>query len=123
MLSYAFRSMPPDGAAWALRRPRGCGIGMRDSIDIECDAVHDWMKKGIMPRARGRISLKGKLRCVGQTDTGRVRDHNEDTIAYDADIGLLVLADGMGGYNAGEVASGIAVQTIVGLVKDAVERS
>jgi PPM family protein phosphatase len=80
------------------------------------------MKKGIMPRARGRISLKGKLRFVGQTDTGRVRDHNEDTIAYDADIGLLVLADGMGGYNAGEVASGIAVKTIVGLVKDAVER-
>jgi len=75
-----------------------------------------------MPRARGRVSLKGKLRCVGQTDTGRVRDHNEDTIAYDADIGLLVLADGMGGYNAGEVASGIAVKTIVGLVKDAVER-
>ena len=67
-----------------------------------------------MPRGRGRISLKGKLRCVGQTDTGRVRDHNEDTIAYDSDIGLLVLADGMGGYNAGEVASGIAVKTIVG---------
>jgi serine/threonine protein phosphatase PrpC len=80
------------------------------------------MKKGIMPRARGRISLKAKLRCVGQTDTGRVRDHNEDTIAYDADIGLLVLADGMGGYNAGEVASGIAVKTIAGLVRDAVER-
>jgi protein phosphatase len=59
---------------------------------------------------------------VGQTDTGRVRDHNEDTIAYDADIGLLVLADGMGGYNAGEVASGIAVKTIAGLVHDAVER-
>src|SRR6202161_4155201 len=80
------------------------------------------MKKGIMPRARGRVSLKGKLRCVGQTDTGRVRDHNEDTIAYDADIGLLVLADGMGGYNAGEVASGIAVKTIVGLCNAAVER-
>jgi protein phosphatase len=80
------------------------------------------MKKGIMPRARGRISLKAKLRCVGQTDTGRVRDHNEDTIAFDADIGLLVLADGMGGYNAGEVASGIAVKTIAGLVHDAVER-
>jgi PPM family protein phosphatase len=68
------------------------------------------------------MSLKGKLRCVGQTDTGRVREHNEDTIAYDSDIGLLVLADGMGGYNAGEVASGIAVKTIVGLVRDAVER-
>jgi len=66
--------------------------------------------------------LKGKLRCVGLTDTGRVRDHNEDTIAFDADIGLMVLADGMGGYNAGEVASGIAVKTIVGLVREAVER-
>jgi serine/threonine protein phosphatase PrpC len=68
------------------------------------------------------MSLRGKLRCVGQTDTGKVRDHNEDTIAADADIGLIVLADGMGGYNAGEVASGIAVKTIVGLVREAVER-
>src|ERR1700721_2612164 len=68
------------------------------------------------------MSLRTKLRCVGMTDTGKVREHNEDTIAVDADIGLLVLADGMGGYNAGEVASGIAVKTIFGLVKDAVER-
>lgn len=68
------------------------------------------------------MNLKGKLRCVGLTDVGRVRDHNEDTIAYDAEIGLMVLADGMGGYNAGEVASGIAVKTIVGLVREAVER-
>ena len=57
------------------------------------------------------MSLRNKLRCVGLTDTGKVREHNEDTIAVDADIGLLVLADGMGGYNAGEVASGIAVKT------------
>ena len=67
------------------------------------------------------ISLKGKLQCVGMTDTGRVREHNEDTIAWDSNIGLLVLADGMGGYNAGEVASGIAVKTIVNLVREAVE--
>jgi protein phosphatase len=66
-------------------------------------------------------SLKGKLQCVGMTDTGRVREHNEDTIAWDSNIGLLVLADGMGGYNAGEVASGIAVKTIVNLVREAVE--
>ena len=38
-----------------------------------------------------------------------VRSHNEDSIAADAETGLAVLADGMGGYNAGEVASGIAV--------------
>ncbi len=67
-------------------------------------------------------SLKGKLTFVGQTDTGRVREHNEDTIAADADVGLLVLADGMGGYNAGEVASGIAVKTITNLVREGLQR-
>ena len=64
------------------------------------------------------MSLRNKLRFVGLSDTGKVREHNEDTIAVDPDIGLLVLADGMGGYNAGEVASGIAVKTIVNLVRE-----
>jgi len=68
------------------------------------------------------MSLRTKLRFVGLSDTGKVREHNEDTIAVDPDIGLLVLADGMGGYNAGEVASGIAVKTIVNLVREHVER-
>jgi protein phosphatase len=68
------------------------------------------------------VSLKGKLACVGLTDTGRVREHNEDTIASDVDLGLVVLADGMGGYNAGEVASGIAVKTIVNLVREGIAR-
>ena len=68
------------------------------------------------------MSLKGKLTFVGKTDTGRVREHNEDTIASDVDVGLLVLADGMGGYNAGEVASGIAVKTITNLVREGLAR-
>jgi serine/threonine protein phosphatase PrpC len=68
------------------------------------------------------MRLRGKLRCVGTTDTGRVREHNEDTFGTDVDIGLVVLADGMGGYKAGEVASGITVRTVMGLIKDAVER-
>lgn len=68
------------------------------------------------------MHLKGKLRCVGATDTGRVREHNEDTIGTDPDVGLVVLADGMGGYKSGEVASGIAVRTLMGLIKEAVER-
>lgn len=68
------------------------------------------------------MSLRSKVRCVGLTDTGKVREHNEDTIAVDPEIGLLVLADGMGGYNAGEVASGIAVKTITNLVRESYER-
>jgi protein phosphatase len=68
------------------------------------------------------MSFKGKLDFVGKTDTGRVREHNEDTIASDLDVGLLVLADGMGGYNAGEVASGIAVKTITNLVREGLAR-
>ncbi len=43
---------------------------------------------------------------------GMVRTHNEDSVFVDADAGLAVLADGMGGYNAGEVASSIAVNVI-----------
>ena len=105
-----------------MRTKLGLLAGSTERKDQECDTVQLLRKSGFMPRTRGRVSLKGKLRCVGQTDTGRVREHNEDSIAYDADIGLLLLADGMGGYNAGEVASGIAVKTIVGLVRDAVER-
>jgi serine/threonine protein phosphatase PrpC len=38
-----------------------------------------------------------------------VRAHHEDTIAFDASLGLVLLADGMGGYNGGEVASGMAI--------------
>jgi PPM family protein phosphatase len=68
------------------------------------------------------MTLRGKIRSVGLSDVGRVREHNEDTIGVDSDIGLLVLADGMGGYNAGEVASGLAVKTIMSLVKEAVDR-
>ncbi|MDP8984416.1 MAG: Stp1/IreP family PP2C-type Ser/Thr phosphatase [Pseudomonadota bacterium] len=68
------------------------------------------------------MSLRGKIASVAMTDTGKVREHNEDMIGTEADIGLFVLADGMGGYNAGEVASGIAVKTIINLVRDAVLR-
>jgi protein phosphatase len=43
------------------------------------------------------------------TDTGLLRENNEDSVACDAQYGLAVLADGMGGYNAGEIASAMAV--------------
>ena len=43
------------------------------------------------------------------TDPGRVRANNEDAVAFDPALGLAILADGMGGYNGGEVASGMAL--------------
>ena len=65
------------------------------------------------------MSLQEKFSCIQITDVGKVRDHNEDAIGTNMDAGLLVLADGMGGYNAGEVASGIAVKTVLELVSEA----
>ena len=57
-------------------------------------------------------NLSSVLEIATATHSGMVRSHNEDSIAADGEMGLAVLADGMGGYNAGEVASGIAVALI-----------
>ena len=45
-------------------------------------------------------------------DPGRARSNNEDSVALDESVGLAVLADGMGGYNAGEVASNMATSFV-----------
>jgi PPM family protein phosphatase len=59
------------------------------------------------------MDLTQTLEIASCTDPGMVRSHNEDSIAADAANGLVVLADGMGGYNAGEVASGMATTVII----------
>ena len=51
-------------------------------------------------------------RFCARTDTGRARDNNEDSVVFDEATCTAVLADGMGGYNAGEVASGMATTYI-----------
>ncbi|MCZ8074660.1 protein phosphatase [Paucibacter aquatile] len=53
------------------------------------------------------------LEFFSATDVGRARDNNEDSVALDESVGLAVLADGMGGYNAGEVAS----QMLTGFIR------
>jgi serine/threonine protein phosphatase PrpC len=55
------------------------------------------------------MKIAEALQVVSLTHSGMVRTHNEDSVGVEAACGLVVLADGMGGYNAGEVASGIAV--------------
>jgi len=65
------------------------------------------------------MSLSQALQTASLTDPGRVRDHNEDCIESRPEIGVYVLADGMGGYNAGEVASGMATSLIADGLQDA----
>ncbi len=52
------------------------------------------------------------LEMAGATDVGRKRDHNEDALLLMPERGMAAVCDGMGGHEAGEVASGIAVETI-----------
>ena len=49
---------------------------------------------------------------AARTDRGRLRPNNEDAAAFDRTTQLALLADGMGGYNAGEVASAMAIATV-----------
>ena len=65
------------------------------------------------------MNVSDAIKVVRLTDIGLVREQNEDSVASDLTIGLLVLADGMGGYRAGEVASEIAVLTLTAQVTEA----
>ena len=64
------------------------------------------------------MTLKDKIEIFGLTEIGLVRDHNEDSIGDNPDLGLVVLADGMGGHRGGEVASAITVSTILETLAD-----
>ena len=50
------------------------------------------------------------MRFVWMSDTGLKRDQNEDAVLVDIDQAIMILADGMGGHHAGEIASSIAAQ-------------
>src|SRR5512142_477927 len=58
------------------------------------------------------MTHRAALDVASLSHPGMVRTHNEDSIFVDGEAGLAVLADGMGGYSAGEVASGIAVNVV-----------
>jgi serine/threonine protein phosphatase PrpC len=69
------------------------------------------------------MSLDGKLEFIGVTDVGRKRAHNEDSIGSDTGLGIAVLADGMGGYRAGEVASAMAVNMILDDLREGMKQT
>lgn len=86
-----------------------CNIGLAQEVSVFIKG------SGVCTRL---MNLTDVLEVVRLTDVGRKREHNEDAVASDMEIGLVVLADGMGGYKAGEVASEIAMLTIVAELKE-----
>ena len=64
--------------------------------------------------------LINRFKSVGATDIGR-RQNNEDTFLIDHDLGLFLVADGVGGHMAGEIASAIAVASIRELILERVK--
>lgn len=76
---------------------------------FENKAVPEWLLPHQTADPRTTMTMYD---ICAQTDQGRIRKNNEDAVAFDAQTGLCILADGMGGYNAGEIASGMAVTFI-----------
>lgn len=66
--------------------------------------------KQLFPSRAGQVTL------FGRTDTGKTRANNEDSFFIQSRYKLMMVADGMGGHNAGEVASRAAIETMAGLL-------
>lgn len=65
------------------------------------------------------MTLEDVLEIAMESHSGMVRPHNEDSVHADAASGVVILADGMGGYNAGEVASGMATSLLGNMLEEA----
>jgi protein phosphatase len=82
--------------------------GIESGFVLGMVTVHA-VKSGLARCATGEGMQKNTtLEIFSQTDTGRVRSNNEDAVWVNLSCGSVILADGMGGYNAGEVASHMA---------------
>ncbi|HWQ03086.1 MAG TPA: Stp1/IreP family PP2C-type Ser/Thr phosphatase [Candidatus Nitrosotenuis sp.] len=63
------------------------------------------------------------MKVAWKSDRGRVRENNEDSVLVDKELGLLLVADGMGGHNGGEIASRMAVTSIAETMRAGLEKA
>jgi serine/threonine protein phosphatase PrpC len=66
-------------------------------------------------------AIMGRMAAAGATHPGKVRPHNEDGLIVNPDLGLFAVADGMGGHKAGEVASSLALESILAFITRAAQ--
>jgi len=81
-----------------ILRQRGCSVAQSPTVSHHAPPV--------------TASVPMTIEMHAAVDPGRARSNNEDSVALDEGVSLAVLADGMGGYNAGEVASSMATSFI-----------
>jgi serine/threonine protein phosphatase PrpC len=90
--------------------------GGRDNISVVLVRVVDTGPEAMPENDDG--NPRAKLDMYGLSDVGRTRSHNEDHIALDPERGIAIVADGMGGCHAGEVASEMAVTIVLEALRD-----
>src|SRR5258705_2248687 len=81
-------------------------------------AARGWPSRGTAaPPMESEDHPVMKLTAAARSDVGRRRPANEDTYALAPELGLFLVADGMGGHRAGQVASGLAARAAVGTLR------
>jgi PPM family protein phosphatase len=120
LLAKQAAQRPSDGDALAaelqaLAQPPVASLGVvadGASAAERKATLSDAQSAGISLRAPTNQSVPMMIELFAAVDPGRARSNNEDSVATDDGVALAVLADGMGGYNAGEVASNMATSFI-----------
>ena len=71
--------------------------------------------------SEGDRTTQPRLDAAATSIVGTVREHNEDAACAHPDMGMVAVADGLGGHNAGERASGIAIEVIEARVREIID--
>src|SRR5579859_8139686 len=104
----------PSPRRWPMSSRGGPRAKSSSKISLAVSGIFGRSWKPRVALTRGPVELK----FFAATDVGRQRDHNEDNYLVDPKLHLFVVADGMGGHAAGEVASQISVHEVSRVVRE-----